>query len=812
MNRHYVNAALHSLSRSPAYTIISLLGLAVAFASLLLIGAYARTELTYDRWVDGHENVYRLSKTAVFGGNVLASNSGGSAEALWLKQDIPEIEAIARLLPSERPVSLRSNDVEMFTTVVWADPEIFRVLPFPVLLGDHISPLEDADTLVISRALARRLLGTEQAVGMIIDVDGQPMRVTAVLDTLPGPSHLSIDAMASGNSSRSGLAVQGGGKINWGSVYTYLRTAPGAADAVRDALPALIDRHVSAADARIPTPPERMSSVFTYGLQPLSSIHMLPAKDVVVPYTTDMLEPIGDMRLVLALSTIALLILLVATSNFVNIMSARAAQRAMEVGMRKVSGASRPQVIRQFIGESTVLAAAGAIAGVLAGLLCLRGFGAYLDRELAPISLMEPVFAAGLVLCILLPGVLGGVYPGLIMCSFRPAQILRGTATQAARAGVLRHASAILQFSLLIVLVVSVLVIGRQVTFLLQNNFHVDTNQLLYVHVGGRCSDALKDQIAALPGTLGAACVEDSMLSLDNARVVPASLPDGTPLRFHIVNLGPGALDLLGLKPLAGGIPANFSAVPAPQPNAALASSGVLVNYAAVRALGLRSPEEAISWRMPGSLGSPPPIIGVVDDFPMRSLRDPIGPVMFQPAGYTSLLLVRLGGGQVQKTLHDIEQVWKTFGFKGPFRGQFHEQYVQRLYEDVARMKYLCVAFSIIAAFIAALGIYGLSALAVEHGAAGIGVRKTFGASRADILRLLLWKFTAPILVASLLAWPVSYWAMRRWLEGFAYHIDLGPGIFLAASASALFVALAAVIGHALQLSRVRPVVALRYR
>lgn len=810
MARHYVNAALHSLSRSPAYAIISLLGLAVAFASLLLIGAYVRSELTHDQWVPRHEDVYRLHKVVAYSGQALATNSMAAAEPLWLKQDVTELEAVARLHP--RTQKLRRDDLELYTTVVWADPEIFRVLPFPILAGDRTSPLEDSDAIVISRAMARRLLGTEQAVGETIEVDGRPMRVTAVLDALPGPSHLAIDVLASGNSTHSGLAVEGSGRSGWGPVYAYVRTAPGSVAAVRNALPALIDRHVSAdtPEMRGIPPPDRTSEIFSYELHPLSDLHMLRQKDLLALNPSDVFEPIGDMNLVLALSAIALLILLVATANFVNIMSARAARRSVEVGMRKVSGASRMQLVRQFIGESTVLAAAGAIVGLVAGLLCLRGFGAYLDRDLPPSFLLDPVLAVGLMLCVLLPGVLGGIYPGLVISSFRPALILRGAATLAARAGVLRHASVVFQFALLIVLVVAVLVIGRQVAFLVQDNFRVDTDQLLYVHVGGRCTDALKDRIDALPGARGAACAEESLIDLNGARVVPAALPDGTPFRFHIVSVGPGALELLGLKPLAGRFPSGFLTDPSAQQDGF--ARGVLVNNAAVRGLRLDSPDAAIGQPFPGSLGLPPPIAGVVDDFPMRSLREPIGPVMFQPQGHTSLLLVKVSAEAIQETLREIERVWKSIGVDGPFRSQFHDQYVQRLYEDVARMKRLCIVFSMIAAFIAALGIYGLSALAVEHGAAGIGVRKTFGASRSDILQLLLWKFTTPILVASLLAWPVSYWVMRRWLEGFAYRIDLAPGIFLAASGAALVVAVAAVIGHALQLSRVRPVVALRHR
>lgn len=807
MTRHYVNAALHSLSRSPAHAAISLLGLAVAFASLLLIGAYVKTELTHDTWVSGYENVYRLAKSASFNGQHLVSDSGGPAEALWLKHDLPEVNAIARLLP--RTQKLRAGDVEIFNTVVWADPEIFDVLPLPLMAGSTANALKDADALVISRELARRLLGATQVLGRTIEVDGHPMRITAVLDALPGPSHLSIDALASGNSMNSGLAVQGGGSWDFGTVYTYLRTTPGAMPAVRDALPALIDRHTSAADLRGILPPARMSSVFAYELQPLARIHMIAQKDLVVPYSSDMLRPSGDMNLVLALAAIGALILLVATTNFVHIMSTRAVQRAVEVGMRKVIGASRQQLMRQFIGESLALAAAGALIGILAGVLCLQGFGAYLNRELHPAFLADPLLVAGLLIVVLLVGTVGGVYPGLVMSSFRPAQILKGATMHVTRSGVLRQASVVFQFALLIALAVAVMVIGRQVGFLVRDNFHVNTDQLLYVHAP--CTDSLRSRIGAVPGTLGVACAAESLLGMEGAPPVPAALPDGTPFRYNVVGVGPGALEILGLKPLAG----RFVSEPADgfaSQGGPSALSGVVINQAALRAMRFHTPEEAIGQPMPGSMGAAPPIIGVVDDFPLRSLRQTIGPVMFKLAGRPGLTLVKLRATDIPQSLRAIEEIWKSSGNTGPFKAQFHDQYVRQLYDDIARMRQLCTAFAIIAAFIAALGIYGLSALAVEQGAVGVGVRKTFGASRSDILGLLLWKFALPVVVASALAWPLSYWAMRRWLEGFAYRIDLTPWIFLTASAAAMVVALVTVAGHAVQLSRIRPVVALRHR
>jgi putative ABC transport system permease protein len=798
MSRHYVSAALHRIRRSPAHAVVSLLGLAVAFASALLIGVYVRTELTHDQWVPGYENVFRLAQTVRFGGQILESNSGSPAEALWLKQDLPEVQSIARLLP--RIQTLRHGEVEISSTVVWADPDIFRVLPFPIVSGDPSTALQDADAVVVSRALALRLLGSGQVIGTTIEVDGQPMRITAVLDRPPGPSHLFVDVLASGRSAHSGLAVEGGGRLDWGAVHTYLRTTPGAAQEMRRSFPDLIDRHVSAADIRGMPSDTRVSSVVSYSLQPLTGIHMLAQKDLVQPYTTNMIEPAGDMNIVLALAAIGLLILVVAAVNYVGILSAKAAQREVETGLRKVAGASRRELLWQFVGESTALAITGALVGILVGIFCLKGFGAFLSRDLTLSMLLDPVIAGGAVAAVLLVGVTGGLYPGLIQCSARPAQILKGREAKYGSVGALRHVSVIFQFTLLIALVISVLVVGRQVSFMLQGSLRVQADSLLYVHAP--CTSAFTDRIAALPGTRGVACAAGSFLGLDGAPVVPASLPDGTPFRFHIVGVGPGALELLGLKPLAGRFPDSRS------PD----EEGVVINHAALRGLRLASPLAAIGQPMPGSVGTPPHIIGVVDDFPLQSLRERIGPVMFRTVRNPGLLLVRLQGSSIQRTVREIEDIWKSTGNAGPLKMQFHEQYVRRLYDDLARLQQLCTVFSVVAALLAALGVYGLSALALEQGAVGVGVRKAFGASRADILQLLLWKFSIPVLIASLLAWPLSWLLMQNWLEGFAYRIELPLWIFLMASSMAVVVTLATVIGHALQLSQVKPVVALRHR
>ena len=290
MGKLYLSAAARALIRQPGYTFISLLGLAVAFASLLLIGVYVRTELAHDSWITGHGNVYRLGKTAAFPGQQSLKGNGSSpVEALWLRQDIPEIDAIARLWP--RTHELGRGNVRFAGTVVWADPEIFEVLPLETVAGDLESALNEPDAIVISLGLAHRLLGAEQVIGERIEIDGRPMRIAAVLDDPPGASHLTLDAVVSSRSAMSPYVERLRQRIGFDPVYTYLRIAPGTLASIRTSLPALIDRHVSAADVPGIATGVRMSDMFTYELQALSDIHLMSQKDRLVAQHTTCSHP-----------------------------------------------------------------------------------------------------------------------------------------------------------------------------------------------------------------------------------------------------------------------------------------------------------------------------------------------------------------------------------------------------------------------------------------------------------------------------------------------------------------------------------------
>jgi putative ABC transport system permease protein len=824
MLKHYIMAAIRGGYRNFSFTLISLLGLAVAFSAMVLIGAYVRGELTYEKWIPNYENIYRLAKTASFAPQqTLKGDASGPIEALWLKQDIPEVKAVVRMWPEER--GLRNGQIEIISTVVWADPELFEVLALPLHAGNPELALADPDSILLTRDTARSLFGTDNVIGKTVEIDRKfTGRITGVLEDFPGASHLELRVIASSRSSHSPFAdPRAPQSIGFGPVYTYLKLSPNSLATVQSSLPSLIDLHVSASDVRGIPPGTKMSTIFTYDLQPIVSIHILPQEDRLVPQATDMFGAPGDLTVVLALTAVAALILLVAAVNFVNFMLARAAQRSVEIGVRKISGASRVNLIVQFMGEATALSIVGAILGIIVGLIFLPAFGAFLNRHLYFFGPADLILPTSILVLAVLVGCLAGVYPALAMSAFHPVTVLRGLPSSVASAGLLRKALVAFQFTVLIVLVVAVTVINRQTKYVLQNNFSLDTDQLLFIDA--ECKDSLRNRIAALPSVRGVSCAERAILGMDGANPVPATLPDGTSFQFHMVGIDAGALELYGLKPLAGRF-LEMEAASATSSSAGGAERvaatrnvsglsappfGVVINESALRGLRYGTPQEAIGKVLPGSVGQGPQIIGVVADFPLRSLRDPIGPLVFRPAYNPTYMIVKLAGQTVGQKLEAIEQVWKDFGNGRPLKSRFYSQFVQSQYEDIARAQQLCTLFSVIAALVAGLGLYGLSALAVRQRAMEIGVRKIYGASREGIVRLLLWQFTLPVLFASLIAWPLSYLLMGRWLQGFAYRIDMVWWMFAAASVLAVLVAAISVLGHAMRLARLQPADAIRH-
>jgi putative ABC transport system permease protein len=821
MLRNMMLASLGNLARNRLYAAINIGGLAIALAAAILIGLFVRDDLTFDHFIPGYADVYRLS---------VALGSPGSAPQPWaeartdlaafFKADFPQVQAIARMAPT-KPI-VRHGRVEAVETVYSADPAIFEALPLPAYAGNPKTALSRPDGLVLTRRMARKYFGREDAIGQTLDLEislgpagaqAHRVMVTAVLEDLPDNTHLDSEMFLSGLAPFSALAFFEHMPKSFGPrAYTYVRLAPGASPApLIAALPAFGRRHID--------PRPLIGGQMTVDLKPLTSIHFLPPTD------TDM-KPPGSRIATLAIAGIGGLIVLMAAINFVSLMTARAGRRALEVGVRKAAGASRGHITLQFLGEAVGLSLIALILAIDLSELMSPLATAIVGRPIRPDYLHEPVLLLVLAGFALLLGLLAGLYPALVMASFRAASVLKGGPVSAGGGG-LRQGLAVLQFAILIALVISALVIWRQTAFALAKGMDDGGDRRLLVSQGQDCL-LLRDRIKRLPGVEQAAC---GILSFHVGDAPTyATAPGRRTVEITMDPVDYGLMEMHGLKPLAGRLLSRDHPL-----DDVLASGGssdkqpsVVINASAARELGFASPQKAVGqlvkWQRLNMQrkgvgddllkAQPSEVVGVVPDYSLHTVRDRIGPLLYyvDPAiNRLGDVTVKLTGENVAATLDAISKQGPAMGQKRPLALRFYSQVAQALYADIITQTAAVAASAALAVLIACLGLFGLAVFTAERRIKEVGVRKAMGASTRDIVGLLLKAFTRPVLLANLLAWPLAWWAMGRWLSGFAYHVALSPWYFLAGGGAAALIAVLTVLGHCIGQARAKPVHALRY-
>jgi putative ABC transport system permease protein len=812
MFRHYLIVALRHLARSKRYFSINILGMAIGFAVAILIGLFVRDELTFDRSFPDHERTYLLAEILHLPGrSELQSPRTQSAMAALLKLDFPAIETIARLTPNEHTV--RRGEFEVNERVYWADPTLFEVLPLPVRSGTLQGALEAPDSLVISRRVAEKYFGRDDVVGQVLEIDRRhPLKITAVLEDLPATTHLDTEIIASGRAPFSALAQLDANPQTApvpDLVYTYLRLRPNATrEALQAALPGFLERRMKKLAFAHPELP----------LVRIDEVHLVSGMQMPM-------KPGGDLATVYAMAAVALLVVLIAATNFINLMTARATRRATEIGIRKTEGATRRDLIIQFVGESVLYTALAMLVAMLLVELLLPTFNAFLGRAIPLDYWLSATAGGAILLAVLIVGILAAIYPALILSSFPAATVLKNRALAGAGSGRVRQGLVIFQFASLLALMVCTAVVYRQVHFALNEGMRIDKDQVIVI--ASHCDNAFKDEITALPGVLAAACAWSATLAM----VPPAhwGFKDarGTELSLDGISIDFGLLELYGLGPLAGRFfsrehpddltPPEFFNVAetlksAPSFSTEIHPANVVLNEAAVRRAGFASPQAAIGQTLYWLSRRPVQVIGVVRDFAVDAIHAQIVPAFYvvYPTSFDSLS-VKLRGHDIPETLGQIDALWLQLGDPKPIKRFFLEQRMQEVYADVTRRGALFGIASIVALLIACIGLFGLAAFTAERRTKEIGVRKVMGAANSDIMSLLLWQFTKPVLWANLIAWPVSALLMTRWLSGFAYHVDLEPWIFVASMVLALTIALLTVSFHSYAVARANPVTALRY-
>jgi len=804
MWRNYLSAALRNLFRNRAYAALNILGLAIGFTAAILIGLFVRDELSYDRMWPHADRTYRLSMDI----KGPATTSLGNADGRFgpaIELDFPEVEFATRLKPGSG--YLKYRDVTVWADYRRADPDFFEMFPPRAVAGKPADALRQPDTLVVTRRFAQRVFGRADVVGLPVDLQLQgtrTMHIGAVIEDLPSNTHFSFEVLSS----------TVGEPEDRTNALTYVRLRPGAdIQKLRAALQEFTRRHVSEMIGDQPA-----WKIIDLKLTALPDIHFLP------PSITDMNAP-SDRRTVQAFTIIGLLTLFIAGSNFVSMMTARAARRAVEVGVRKAVGATRSQIVMQFMGECVFYTGLALVIALVAVELILPGLNGFLNRHIVFDYLRHPALGALLVATWSLVALAASAYPAVVLSMFRPVTVLKGVLSLPGGTGRLRNAMVVLQFGVLVALIVCTITIHRQTRFAIEDQLRVPGDQVFVMRAP--CAQMAFQNIArGIPGVRAAACASDEAMGRDLG-AAHFTLPGGGGIN---VNAGPVDTDFfsaLGIAPVAGRLldgehgEDNILRKPG-----TVVNPSIVVNESGARALGYANPADAVGkspyWSRSGVMADgkfgrtpslPSQIVGVVPDFTVGTIRNLIQPAAYYIDPQTSyVLLLKLDGQQIPETMRRLTAAWKQAADGRPMvGGQFLTQMLNELYADIQRQAELFAVFSAVAIVVAALGLLGLAIFTAERRTREIGVRKCMGASRFDILRFIGWQFARPVLLANLIAWPAAWFFMHRWLQGFAYHIDLGVLAFALASALALGIALLTVTGHALMVSRARPAEALRY-
>ena len=821
---NYLSAAFGNLIRNKLHAAINLFGLALGLATAILIGLYVRDELTFERFLPDYGRVYRFESVVNrTDGKPFIYPGTPHAMAASLSESFPEIAELTRMTGGD--YGLRHGDVEAVERIQSVDPSFFKVLGYKLIAGNPDTALASPESIVLSRAMALKYFGTIECLGMTLELDRKTtVRVDGVLEDMPSNTNLhGVKFLLSGLVQASQLAKADKlpplhpGDFST-DTNTYVKLKPGAS--------------IEAVDARLPgfmnglypdtSPNPQPRSAF---LAPIASIHLHGRE--LGDYSTA-----SDLATVYAISATGILVLVVAGINFVNLVTARATRRALEVGVRKAAGATRRQLITQFMGESIAYSFAALLLAVALVELILPSFNGFLDRTIGFGYWADPLLLIGLPGLALVIGLLAGFYPAIVLSSFRPAAVLKG-AIAAQGSGTLRQVLVVLQYAISIALLIATGVIYRQTSFATDGSLHFDKDMVVAVSLGGipgqvaengrwefdrPTVERMRDRLAALPGVKAVAdswVIPDASSSSDTTWHL-MDQPGAQSMDAGQVYTDFGFFEVYGITPIAGRSFSRDHGEDSVTEKPGTEGTAIL-NQSAVRLFGFASAEAAIGKELGMEIDDAGTtqarrIVGVVADFPLTTIRTAIPPEVFMIApAWSNYLNVKLSGEHVPEALAGIDRVWNEMVPTRPIQRQFIDDRIEHLYRDITRQGQVFAGFALVAVLIACLGLFGLAAFTAERRTKEIGIRKAMGASTQDILKLLIWEFAKPVLLANAIAWPVAYLAMSRWLDGFAYRISLDPLLFVVAALVALVIASGTTLYHALQVARSRPVLALRY-
>lgn len=806
MNWFAFSSLLRSLTRYPGYAAINVFGLAIGIAVFLILLLFVRFESGFETWVPNHDEIYvvqsiwDMPESPVRG--AYRQTMGGLLEQM--REDFPGVVG-TRIRGGEDGGIVRQGESAIAEDVVQVDASFFEVFDLPMVRGEGRAVLVEPSAALISERAARRYFGESDPIGRTLQIsvdDPRNYRIAGVFRDIPDNSDLKLSVLIP-----LPQTIDNPNWFNWGSssLQTFLRfKTPAEAAAFERALPSFVERRAMA------TMGENASDALSLRLLPIADMHLTPEGPT----------PASRKLTVVTLGMVGILTLLIALVNYVNLATARAELRAREVAMRKVLGADRSAIRRQFLAEAVVTVACASLIGLMIAELCLPLVNAAAGLALAiPYMVIVPLLA----LVILVAGLLAGLYPAIVLSRFQPAAVLASARTPGGgRAGArLREGLVVLQFSLAIAFLIGTAVLVAQIYHLRDSDSGFERSGLITVLslsdplVEPAQKRAYLEAAAAMPFVRDIAIANSAAggSGLDNFETVP--LPgvsgQGPSLRWEVV--GPGFFTVYGPRLLAGrDFGGNYGSDDF-QTGEIGRPFNILINNAAVSALGFDSAQQAIGQTVGGD--RPRTIVGVVDDMRFASPRNAISPTYYvysqRPEELDSTILSLRVAGDSGDAIAQLQTLWQQAVPQVPFKAETADRRLAKFMKDDEQAARLFAIGALLAILIGCVGLWGLASFNTARRVREIGIRKTLGARSEDIVKLLVGQFLRPVLIANLIAWPIAFVAMRTWLAGFDDRIDLSPAFFVGASLIALAIAVATVVGQALRASRAAPAWALRH-
>lgn len=800
MFKNYLKIAFRIIRKHIGYSLINVAGLAIGMACCILILLFVFDELSYDKFHENHDRIYRVTRKWFNADGVVNLHLGHVAPpvAPLLKNDFPEILHAVRIIGAGGLLVGNENAFYEEPRLYFAEEDVFEVFTFEMIAGDPETALKAPFTIVITDEMAERYFGTEDPIGrsLTIKTSSQKadMQVTGVIKPLPHNSHFHPNLLGS---FKTYEAIVGDRELqNWGSnnYATYLLMSEGyEIERLESQLDPFIDRHYG----------EGRSERTKLELQRLTDIHLYSHLDSEI-------EANSDVTYVYVFSIIALFILLIACVNFMNLATARSAGRAREVGMRKVIGAQRNQLVRQFLSESIITATISLLIAMGLVFLALPKFNQFVGRELSLNLSADISLILSLLFIAIFVGLFSGIYPAVFLSAFKPIRVLKGNLDAGKKGFTFRTVLVVFQFAISIILIICVGVVSNQLDYMQSRNLGFDKEHVVVLPSSPRIISNLegfKTRLLQNPDVLSISAAKrvPSGRLLDSAGARVLSGETSEPVNFRIAQLRVDYDYIPTFKmELAAG--RNFS-----REMGTDLTQAFIINETAARRIGWKSPEEAVGKGF-GYGQRNGQIIGIVKDFHFESLHQEISPiVMFLSKSDLNQISIRLGPENIPRTMAFLKDIWAEMRLDYPFSYYFIDENFDQLYRSEEQLGKIFSIFAFLSVLIGCLGLFGLASYSAERRTKEIGIRKVLGASASGITLLLSKEFTKWVLLANVIAWPVAYLIMSRWLQSFASRSGIELGTFLLAGVLAWAIAFITVSYQAIKASIADPISALKY-